>query len=173
VFGDNLKKLHRTLLDYGLVPLTNNNSPTASIQTQTGRAIVKLVQKEGVEIKTESGPLATRQSELVLVVAAQRFGVEIALFSSRKQLHLYKPLNKARFSVGIVLLKDRFVGKSQYAVLVSSRTKPVHRVLAPPVPPNPSPVPKYQKAEWRDSARLQIRNRYDHTQDVDSFHQAW
>ncbi|KAF9346914.1 hypothetical protein BGX34_003525, partial [Mortierella sp. NVP85] len=172
VFRDNLDKLHRTLLDYGLVPLTDNASPTASIQTQTARAIVKLVQKEGVELETGCGPLASRQSELVLFVAAQRFDVEIALFSSRKQLHWYKPLNKALFSVGIVLLKDRFVGTSQYAVLVSSRTKPAHRVLAPPVPPNPSPVPKYQKAEWRDSARPQIQNRFDHTRDVDSFHQA-
>ncbi|KAK3812881.1 MAG: hypothetical protein J3Q66DRAFT_371462 [Benniella sp.] len=172
VFGDNLKKLHRTLLDYGLVPLTNNASPTASIQTQTARAIVQLIQKEGVEFETGCGPLATRQSELVLFVAAERFNVEIALFSSRKQPHWYRPLNKTLFSVGIVLLKDRFVGTSQYAVLVSSRTKPVHRVLTPPVPPNPSPVPKYPKAEWRDSARPQTHNRYDHTQDVDAFHKA-
>ena len=170
VFGDNLGKTHKALLSYGLVCLADNSAPTASLQTQTARAIAILLEEGGVSLDTGGGAILTRRSELELVVAAHRYQARIILFSSRKQPHEFKPVTTALFTVGLVQLKDQSNGASKTMALVCSRTKPVHRPQPPPKPPL---VPKYQAATWRPEPRPVSRNQYDHSQDEDCFHKAW
>ena len=169
VFGDHLKKVHKALLNYGLVCLADNSAPTASIQTQTARAIAILMEKGGVSLDTGGGAIPTRRSELELVVAAHRFQARIILFSSRKQPHEFKPATTTLFTVGLVQVKENN-GASKTMALVCSRTKPVRRPQPPPKPPT---VPKYQAATWRPEPRPASNKQYDHTQDVECFHKAW
>lgn len=192
-FGDDLQHLHWVFLNYGLVPLADLDAQIPGGQTQEARAIVKMVLAGGVSLDTrrvqgeggsakegkdpssdtESGTLAIRQSELLIAKAAHYHQVEIILFSSRKKPHRYGFANP-RFSIALVQLKDRFSSTSELVVLVRSKTSPSYRVLRPPPQPAPPPpIPKYQHAVRRTGPRQRSIQHYDHTNDVDAFHQAW
>ena len=121
-FDDKLRQVHESLLAYGLVPSVDTSAPASSIQVQAAKKIVKLVQIGGVQYQTGDGPITVRRPELVLFTAAHFFRVEIILFSSRKQVHRYRPLEEPRFSIAILLAKDRFASMSDLLVLVRSKS---------------------------------------------------
>jgi hypothetical protein len=168
-----LERLHRALLEYGLVPLIDNSAPTASSQTQNARAIAILFEQGDVHLDTGCGPLDLRKSELLLFKAAQHYKLEIVLFSSRKQPHRYRSIEEPRYSLALLEIKDRHLSASQLVALVCSRTRPSYRILKPPAPPKTLPQPKYPQAVRRTEDRKRSCVRYDHGNDVDAFHRGW
>lgn len=172
-FNDNIQLVHRTLLDHGLVPLTNLNAQTSSMQTLKARAVVQLAHIGGASIVIGTESLSVQHSELILCKAAFHFNIEIILFSSRKTVHRYKPPSNVRFSIALLHLKDQFTSMSQLLVLVRSRTQPSPRVLLPPKAGIPPPTPMYPPAVRHTEPRERSYHRYDHTDDVRAFHLAW
>lgn len=174
IFDDRLRQMYNSLLAYGLVPLLDTSAPTSSIQTQVAKKVVKLVHIGGVQYQTGHGPLAVKRPELILLKAAHFFRVEIILFSSRKQVHRYRPLVPPRLSIALLSVKDRFASMSELVVLVRSKSRPSHRALIPPPsPPNIPPASKYSPATKREVPRQRVVSRYDHEKDLEAFHLGW
>ena len=153
-FKENIPLAHKHLTQLGLVPLCDGDGdvPSRSLQVYFAKTITRLLSLGGVRFRLERDELDIKvpRSEILFLVAAIHFEVQICVFSARRRPHVYRPKTRPRCTIGLFWATDSFTSLSDILPLVCTKTKPTWRV---PSENRMILYPKYPAASFRDGPR--------------------
>ncbi|KAK3805592.1 MAG: hypothetical protein J3Q66DRAFT_375777 [Benniella sp.] len=152
-FNEGSKAARKHLLACGLVPLRSNDNTASTAQSIVASKILDMLySEERPTIHIGRGiRMDVPRSDAIYVLAANHLKVDVLVFSTKRQLRIFRPPDGSLHAVGFIEVIDTFEKTSDTMVLGQSRTMPREHV---PQPVQPIRVP---------SSDLQTTSSYGHS----------